>query len=187
MFCLNAINKGSYIIRSYKELLFSEKDDLNNPNYSIGFEQYQLLEVIPVVLLFKREILGANPQMVRELVAEIMSCINAWHHLEEEEDYEFRLIINELIVNGIVHGNKCFDDKLLTIIIHALDDNTISICIRDQGMGFDYRKIEKGVFPCDSFLLLERGRGLKIVQSICDDITFSKNGSWISVKKSIKS
>jgi len=142
---------------------------------------------VSVVLLFKREIVGANTQMVRELVREIMNRIEAWHHLEEEEDYEFRLIINELIVNGIVHGNKCFNDKVLTVIVHALDDNTISICIRDQGRGFNYKEIEKGIFPCDSFALLERGRGLKIVQSICDDIKFSKNGSWISVKKSIKS
>ncbi|MBM7581973.1 serine/threonine-protein kinase RsbW [Caldicoprobacter guelmensis] len=140
-----------------------------------------------MMLLYKKEIVGANPQMVRGLVKEIMECIEAWHHLEEEEDYEFRLIINELIVNGIVHGNKCYEDKILTVIVHALDDTTVSICIRDQGKGFNYKKIERGIFPCDSFLFLERGRGLKIVQSICDDIKFSKNGSWISVKKSIKS
>jgi len=139
-----------------------------------------------VGLLFKKEIVGASPQMVRTIVREIMNSIEAWHHLEEEEDYEFRLIINELIVNGIIHGNKCFYDKVLTVVVYALDAKTISICIRDEGGGFNYREIEEGIFPCDSFLLLERGRGLKIVQNICDDIKFSRNGRWISVKKSIR-
>ncbi|NLX70073.1 MAG: ATP-binding protein [Clostridiales bacterium] len=137
-------------------------------------------------LLYKKEVVGAQPQIVRKLAGEIISSIEAWHHLNEEEKYEFRLIINELIVNGIVHGNKCFCDKVLTVTIYAIDNNTVSICIKDEGRGFNYREIEEGRFPCDSALFLEGGRGLKIVQNICDGIKFCRNGSWVYVKKSVR-
>ena len=83
-------------------------------------------------LLYKKEVVGAQPQIVRKLAGEIISSIEAWHHLNEEEKYEFRLIINELIVNGIVHGNKCFCDKVLTVTIYAIDNNTVSIYIKDE-------------------------------------------------------
>ena len=101
-------------------------------------------------LLYKKEIVGAKPQIVREITGEIISSIETWHSLNEEEKYEFRLIINELIINGIVHGNKCFCDKVLKVTIYALDNDTISISIQDEGLGFNYKKIEEGCFPCDS-------------------------------------
>ncbi len=136
-------------------------------------------------LLFKKKILGASPQIVRKLIKEMMSCIETWHDLEENEEYELRLIINELIVNGIIHGNRCFCNKMLTVVIYALDNRTISICIEDEGKGFNYKKIEEGDFPCDSILFSERGRGLKIVRAICDSIQFNHNGSKINVRKSL--
>jgi len=140
-----------------------------------------------VELLYKKEVKGAKPQMVRELTGEIINSIEAWRCLSEEEKYEFRIIINELIVNGIIHGNECFCDKVLKVAIYALDDNTVSICIQDEGRGFNYKEIiEEGCFPCDSALFLERGRGLKIVQHICDAIKFSHNGSWVNVKKTVR-
>ena len=137
-------------------------------------------------LLYKKEIVGAKPQIVREITGEIISSIETWHSLNEEEKYEFRLIINELIINGIVHGNKCFCEKVLKVPMYALDIDTISISIQDEGLGFNYKKIEEGCFPCDSTEFLERGRGLKIVQHICDDIEFGRNGSWVNVKKSVR-
>ena len=57
-------------------------------------------------LLFKKQIIGDNPFVVRGLINEMMACIMEWNKLEEDEYYEFRLILNELISNGIFHGNK---------------------------------------------------------------------------------
>ena len=40
----------------------------------------------------------------------MMNCLNMWNDLEEDEEFEFRLL-NELISNGIMHGNEKCETK----------------------------------------------------------------------------
>lgn len=139
-------------------------------------------------MLFHKKVVGCNAVIIRNLINEMIECIKCWHELQEEEVYEFLLILNELIANGIIHGNNGKCDKALTAIIQELNSNTINICICDEGNGFDYNTImQNDVDSTDIFT--ESGRGLKIIKALCDTIKFdcnSNNGNKISISKSIK-
>lgn len=113
----------------------------------------------------------------------MMNCINMWNSLMEDEEFEFRLILNELISNGITHGNERCEDKSLVASIREVDKDTISICIEDEGDGFNHNSCFHKKYP----LYTEGGRGLKIIRELCDEVQFYCNGSHIEVSKSIKS
>ena len=57
----------------------------------------------------------------------------------------FQLILNELIANGTVHGNKGYAINPLQLK-SILDGDTISITIKDEGSGFDYHSF-RNAFP----------------------------------------
>jgi len=139
-----------------------------------------------VSILFCKRITGCDSNCIRAMVQKMMNCIKAWKSLSDEEEYEFRLILNELIANGTVHGNKRLCDKTITVRIEAVDPNTIEITIQDEGMGFDYRRFFREGYPCDMDPYSERGRGLKLIRAICDDIMFNQAGNQIRIYKTIK-
>lgn len=137
-------------------------------------------------ILYSKVISGCESSCIREMIQDMMDCIKAMHNLSDCEEYEFRLILNELIANGTVHGNKRLCDKSITAQIEAIDRETISITIRDEGSGFDYRSFFETAYPCDSNLFSERGRGLKLIKAMCDNIRFNHNGNQIQIRKSIR-
>ena len=136
-------------------------------------------------LLFKKQIAGSNPLIVRNLINEMMNCIKEWNHLEDDECYEFRLILNELISNGILHGNKGFCNKKVNVAIEEVDSTTLDIFIKDEGQGFDYKHICQNNPKCDNFKMSEGGRGLMLVNALCSKIQFNENGNQIKITKSI--
>lgn len=66
------------------------------------------------------------------------------------------------------------------------EEDVLNITIKDQGNGFDVEKVlnkRNDVSECEIFDLPECGRGLQIVRSLCDDISFNQRGNCITVKK----
>lgn len=133
-------------------------------------------------LLFKRTIFGSDRDTVKDLIADMMDCINAWNDLKEDEEFEFRLILNELIANGITHGNERCQHKALIASIREVSRDTISICIQDEGDGFNHNACIHREYS----LYTESGRGLKIIQELCDEVRFHYNGSQVEISKSLR-
>ena len=143
------------------------------------------MEVKLVKLLFKKQITGSNPLKVRKLINEMMNCINEWNPLDEDEYFEFRLVLNELISNGILHGNKGFCNKKVNVAIEEVDSTTLDIFIKDEGQGFDYKKFCQQRPDCGSLNMSEGGRGLMLVHALCSKIQFNENGNQVKITKSI--
>lgn len=136
-------------------------------------------------LLFKKQITGSNPLIVRKLINEMMNCINEWNPLDEDEYFEFRLILNELISNGILHGNKGLCNKKVNVAIEEVNSTTLDIFIKDEGQGFDYKKLCQYRPECDNLNMSEGGRGLMLVNALCSKIQFNENGNQVKITKSI--
>ena len=136
-------------------------------------------------LLFKKQITGSNPLKVIKVINEMMNCINEWNPLDEDEYFEFRLVLNELISNGILHGNKGFCNKKVNVAIEEVDSTTLDIFIKDEGQGFDYKKFCQQRPDCGSLNMSEGGRGLMLVHALCSKIQFNENGNQVKITKSI--
>ena len=84
--------------------------------------------------------------------------------------------VNEAFQNALTHGNKNVNEKLITINFKKLATG-ISFSVSDEGEGFNYTetpevndKAKELVFP---------GRGLFLIKSLSDDVTFNEKGNEI--------
>lgn len=124
------------------------------------------------------------------VIEEILSFLdNAYGELSDCCKFDLKVILNELITNAIRHGNKCIGTNKVQIHADIIEDKSI-IKITDEGCGFNPdEKISVALEKKTNEELLdfcETGRGLLIVKSLADSISFNKKGNSITVIKSLK-
>jgi serine/threonine-protein kinase RsbW len=104
--------------------------------------------------------------------------------------FDLKVILNELLINAIMHGNRESEDKSVRISAGIADKNKLYIIIEDEGYGYDYSKLcgEQSSRPCDTDPenVCECGRGLKIVKCLCDQVKVNAKGNKIVIMKSIE-
>lgn len=94
---------------------------------------------------------------------------------DETTMFDVKLILNELVANGAIHGNQYDRDKLVNISID-INKDLIRIEVTDEGRGFDC-----DLDFYDPTKLKCSGRGLVIVKGLSDELYIQKN-KIISVK-----
>jgi len=83
--------------------------------------------------------------------------------------FDIRLILNELIINGVIHGNKLNREKCVNLFLEIIEDS-IRIEVVDEGQGFDFT-----IEDYDPMELKCCGRGLLIVNGLSDEVHIDKN------------
>ncbi|HHV38037.1 MAG TPA: ATP-binding protein [Tepidimicrobium sp.] len=94
---------------------------------------------------------------------------------DENLMFDLKLILNELIINGVIHGNRCNKRKCVDLYLEITDD-VIRIEVRDQGEGFDF---DIGSYNAEELKVC--GRGLVIVDGLSDEM-YIKNNRIVAVK-----
>ena len=89
------------------------------------------------------------------------------------------LCVSEAVVNSIEHGNKNEFSK--EVAIHV-DCNTQSLDVKvsDEGEGFNYDDIQDPT--CVENIMKESGRGLHIIKSLSETISYIKRDKCIRFK-----
>lgn len=90
--------------------------------------------------------------------------------------FEIRVILNELIVNGALHGNECMPFKTVSLTLRMSEDK-LMIEVEDEGRGINYNLKEYN--PSD---LKSWGRGLVLVNGLSDEFYVDRN-RVVSVKR----
>lgn len=100
----------------------------------------------------------------------------------EDERDSMAIAVTEAVNNAILHGNKKNPEKNVHVNITATAD-TVRVTIRDEGDGFNPQRIDNPLEPQN--LLKESGRGVFIVRSLMDEVSFdfSKGGTEITLVK----
>ena len=137
-------------------------------------------------ILYNNRVTGCQSNCIRTMINDMMNSIKSKYLLTPDDEYEFRLILNELIANGTVHGNNNHCNKTITAKIEAVDYQTISITIEDEGTGFDHDGFFNYDNSSDANLYSEGGRGLMLIKSVCDNIRFNQSGNQIRIRKSVE-
>lgn len=88
---------------------------------------------------------------------------------DKETIFDIKLILNELVINGAMHGNNCLDTKCVSLSLE-LANNKITIEVKDEGTGINFNIDEYN--PED---LLYGGRGLVLVNGLSDELYIEKN------------
>lgn len=88
---------------------------------------------------------------------------------DDTKMFEIKLIVNELIINGALHGNELSRKKTVYVNIDYNGD-MLFIKVRDEGKGIKYRMEDYN--PED---MLSTGRGLILVNGLVDELKLDKN------------
>lgn len=131
-----------------------------------------------------------NINTLADTINLILKDIKQKQFISSEILFEIKVVLNELITNALCHGNKCESGKVIYVTFKLVYNNYIYISVRDEGCGFN-PKIEKQ--DIDNYLeevnstLCEHGRGLVIVDRLCDKVKFNKCGNKVSIIKNLES
>lgn len=92
-----------------------------------------------------------------------------------EEQTTLHLILQEALVNAIVHGNKEDKNKKVTLT-YSYEKPLLHIFIFDEGEGIPQKSKEKSEENIKTEdLLLESGRGIILMKHFCKEVIFHKN------------
>lgn len=99
-----------------------------------------------------------------ELLSKISEIVSDQNTL-----FDIRLILNELIINGVFHGNECDKFKCVNIDLN-IRGNKLVLEVEDEGQGIEY-----DLNSYDPKNLKPSGRGLVIVNGLSDELIVENN------------
>lgn len=129
---------------------------------------------------------------IGEMVADILESIEkSYGQVDECALFDLRVVLNEILLNAIKHGNRGDETKLVKVYTGITSEGYALIAVEDEGSGYDYGCICSGHNPiaadhdiCDC---KENGRGIMIVKSLCDSVEVNARGNKITVLKKLVS
>lgn len=105
---------------------------------------------------------------------------------EDSIKFDLKVILNELLLNAVRHGNKEDTAKFVKVTADIANDE-VRLTVQDEGGGFDFESLLNGQyddFCCDICDQRECGRGLRIVSGLSDGLSFGLGGTKaVAVKK----
>ena len=114
-------------------------------------------------------------------IEEFLRQISMQLHIDDGMMHRLLVSCTEAVNNAIVHGNKS-DPYKKVIIRCVVKKKTLTICVKDEGNGFDPESLQD---PRDEKnLLKESGRGVFLMRSLMDKVVFKrlKSGSVVEMK-----
>jgi serine/threonine-protein kinase RsbW len=89
--------------------------------------------------------------------------------------------LHEALANAVIHGNGENSCKRVYVECRCYMDGEVAITVQDQGRGFDYNAIPNPTFREN--LLLTYGRGIYLMKTLMDEITFEEGGAVVMMRK----
>ena len=89
------------------------------------------------------------------------------------------LVVQELLVNAIRHGNRNEVSKVVKCRISPVEDRAFEIVVEDEGEGFEFRKLRMRL-PEDPRRLGRRGYVL--INALAERIEFNETGNRVTVR-----
>ncbi len=104
--------------------------------------------------------------------------LQQWVSFSEEDQNRIMLALSEAVNNAIVHGNNLQEDKTVTITA-SHQNRQLDISVIDEGKGFDPDNIPDPLK--EQNLLNKGGRGVYLMKQYADNVTFTQNGSKVTM------
>ena len=114
-----------------------------------------------------------------DLVQEMSDDVTRLAGFDRESVLNVGLAVREAVINAIKHGNRQEHGKLVEIIFQLFPDK-LTVRVRDEGDGFDYKKVANPLDPKNLFRA--DGRGIFFMKCFVDQVKFSRcNGGGTQV------
>ena len=107
--------------------------------------------------------------LIGKIGEDVARALKRYKGDREELAYHINLVLTEAMANAIRHANEDDPEKEIQITISIVSQN-LHIRVYDQGQGFDVQGL-----PSPNFKGLdEHGRGVYIIRSLMDRVTYRK-------------
>lgn len=100
------------------------------------------------------------------------------YKINQEVHGNMLISLTEAVTNAITHGNHYDENKVVHINLQKKSD-TIAIRVSDQGCGFDPESVPDPT--CDENICKCGGRGVFLMQRLCDQIQYKDNGRTVEM------
>ena len=121
---------------------------------------------------------------ISPLVERLMRLIERSHCVPGEES-AVELALDEALDNAVVHGNRMDRQKLVQVICRCESGRGISVVVKDEGQGFDPSAVPDPTAPDN--IGLEHGRGIWLMKSVMDEVSFERAGTEVRMRKAPRS
>jgi serine/threonine-protein kinase RsbW len=119
-------------------------------------------------------------ELKQELIDGVFTVMREHHLVSTDEEHWLALCLDEALVNAILHGNEA-DETVPVRIQVGLDADRWVIRIDDQGDGFS--AVDVPDQDDSENLLLEHGRGIRLMREWLDRLCYYRGGSTIVMAK----
>ncbi|MDU7151987.1 MAG: ATP-binding protein [Peptoniphilus grossensis] len=111
---------------------------------------------------------NSDLSLIKNFLDSAMKDLNPYIR-DQEKLFDIKVILNELVVNGAMHGNKEDLDKKVCLKL-ILDSDSLKIIVKDEGRGVDF---DTALYDCTQKRC--NGRGLLIVEALTDQLILNDN------------
>lgn len=118
---------------------------------------------------------NSDLSLIKNFLDSAMKDLNPYIR-DQEKLFDIKVILNELVVNGAMHGNEEDLDKKVCLKL-ILDRDYLKIIVKDEGRGVDF---DTALYDCTQKRC--NGRGLLIVEALTDQLILNDN-EVIAIKK----
>ncbi|MBA7476877.1 MAG: hypothetical protein GH155_01020 [Spirochaeta sp.] len=98
--------------------------------------------------------------------------------LKVEEPSSLMLVLRELLINAVVHGNQNDASRNVLCVIEKLNKSKFRIQVEDSGRGFDCKSLDMN--PPEDLKHIQK-RGYAIINALSDRIEFNDPGNKVTV------
>jgi Anti-sigma regulatory factor (Ser/Thr protein kinase) len=120
----------------------------------------------------------------------INALVNNFGPLLDCTLFELTVILNEIVINAVKHGNKGDLNKFVKLSSGITEDGFVCFIVEDEGCGYDYNVTcinnYENSQPEDICDIMESGRGMIIVKNLCDCVKVNSKGNKIVVLKKLR-
>ncbi|SFM04097.1 ATP-binding protein [Halanaerobium salsuginis] len=117
------------------------------------------------------------------LVNQLLAKVKKFYPEADELLINLEIAIREMLANAVEHGckkkkkaTKFWQQPTIKVELYFKQAG-IYIIVTDPGSGFNWRERDLVTMP----VFTEKGRGLKIINKLADQITFNQQGNQIKV------
>jgi len=111
----------------------------------------------------------SNPELLPVIEDYILEKVSA-SKISEPKLNKLALAVAEASANSIIHGNNSDLNKSIELTIF-IDDKRIKLIFKDEGKGFDPKKVPNPTTPDN--ILKTHGRGIHIMNTFLDSLTYN--------------
>lgn len=111
---------------------------------------------------------NSDLSLIKNFLDSAMKDLNPFIR-DQEKLFDIKVILNELVVNGAMHGNEEDLNKKVCLKL-ILDRDSLKIIVKDEGRGVDF---DTSLYDCTQKRC--NGRGLLIVEALTDQLILNDN------------